>query len=98
MVKITNGIYTFEVTKGAFKTVFANQGYILASTHAAAPQIVSEPAQKTDDERFVDEVIEKPVSEWSKEELKRFADINSISLEGVQKTDDVREIINNYIG
>lgn len=98
MVKITNGIDTFEVTKGAFKTVFANQGYVLASTHATAPQIVSEPVEKTDDERFVDEMLEKPVSAWTKEELKRFAEVNNISLEGVQKVDDVREIISNYIG
>lgn len=98
MVKITNGIDTFEVTKGAFKTVFASQGYVLASQYVTAPQIASEPVEKTDDERFVDEVIEKPVSTWTKEELKRFAEINNISLEGVQKVDDVREIISNYIG
>lgn len=98
MVKITNGIDAFEVTKGAFKTVFANQGYVLVSQHVTAPQIASEPAQKTDDELFVDEMLEKPVSEWTKEELKRFAEVNNISLEGAQKVDDVREIISNYIG
>lgn len=100
-VKITNNIDTFEVTKGAFKTVFEPQGYRLVDEVEPMPQNDSgEPNTngQSDDEKFVDEIVEKPVSEWTQEELKRFADINEISLDGVGKVSQVREIIANYIG
>lgn len=102
MVKITNGIDTFEVTKGAYKTVFKAQGYRVLDQSETPAHIASEPGvqdpEKTEDEKFVDEIIEKPIAQWTKEELKRFADINEISLEGVSKVDEVREIIASYIG
>ena len=98
MVEITNGINTFEVTRGAFKTIFANQGYELKGKEEVVPQNASRESEKTEDEMFVDEIIEKPVSEWTQEELKRFAEVNEISLEGVQKVSDAREIVKNFIG
>lgn len=97
MVKITNGVDTFEVTRGAFETVFALQGYELLSDVQTAPQIESEPVEKSDDELFAEEAAKKPISEWTQEELKRFADIYGISLDGVSKTSQAREIIAGYI-
>lgn len=43
------------------------------------------------------ELLEKPIGQWSQEELKRYADKNGISLEGVTKTREVRSIIKDFI-
>lgn len=43
------------------------------------------------------ELLEKPIGQWSQEELKRYADKNGISLEGVTKTREVRGIIKDFI-
>lgn len=102
MVKITNGIDTFEVTRGAFKTVFQAQGYQVLDDSKTPAHIASESGiqdpEKTDDEKFLDEIVEKPVSEWTKDELKKFADLNEISLDGIHSVNDAREVIKNYIG
>lgn len=96
MIKITDGREVFEVTKGAFETVFKNQGWQIVNENVIEP--VLEQKVLTEDEKFEIEVVEKPIASWSKEELKRFADLKSISLEGVHSTNEVREIIKNYIG
>lgn len=96
MIKITDGREVFEVTKGAFETVFKNQGWQIVNENVIEP--VSEQKVLTEDEKFEIEVVEKPIASWSKEELKRFADLKGISLEGVHSTNEVREIIKNYIG
>lgn len=43
------------------------------------------------------ELLEKPIGQWSQEELKGYADKNGISLEGVTKTREVRGIIKDFI-
>lgn len=98
MVSITNGVDTFEVTKGAFETVFKHQGYKLLSDVQTAPQNALEPVQKTEDELFAEKISKKPITEWSQEEMKRFADIKGISLDGVEKVGQAREIIASYLG
>lgn len=96
MIKITDGREVYEVTKGAFETVFKNQGWQIVNKNVIEP--VLEQKVLTEDEKFEIEVVEKPIASWSKEELKRFADLKGISLEGVHSTNEVREIIKNYIG
>lgn len=96
MIKITDGKEVFEVTKGAFETVFKNQGWQIVNENVIEP--VLEQKVLTEDEKFEIEVVEKPIASWSKEELKRFADLKGISLEGVHSTNEVREIVKNYIG
>ena len=96
MIKITDGKEVFEVTKGAFETVFKNQGWQIVNENVVKP--VLEQKVLTEDEKFEIEVVEKPIASWSKEELKRFADLKGISLEDVHSTNEVREIIKNYIG
>lgn len=96
MVKITDGREVFEVTKGAFETIFKDKGWQIVNENIIEP--VVEQKVLTEDEKFEMEVVEKPIASWSKEELKRFANLKGISLEGVHSTNEVREIIKNYIG
>lgn len=98
MVKITNGVNVFEVTCGAFDGIYSRQGYHLADedkmADASAEPIIPE---KSEDEIFVEEILEKPISQWNKEEVKRFAAIKEIDISGTKNANEAKEIIKSFI-
>ena len=98
MVKITNGVNVFEVTRGAFDGIYSRQGYRLVDekTEAKTPKAPKAP-KKTEDEIFVEEILEKPISQWNKEEVKRFAAINEINISGTKNANEAKEIIKSFI-
>ncbi len=85
MIKITNGVDVFEVTEGAYEGTFKQQGY----TPVVGRQDVAEAVQDVEEDVY-DELDEKPVSQWTKAELKGYCDKHGISLTGATKTEDVR--------
>lgn len=99
MVKITNGVNIFEVTRGAFDGIYSRQGYVIFNDTGKEEAFVKgrKTNEKTDDERFVDEMIEKPISSWTNEEVKRFAALNEISLTGTKSANEAKEIIKSFI-
>lgn len=97
MVKITNGVNVFEVTKGAYDGIYSHQGYHLLEEHEENNEIVEPAVEKTDDEIFADELVEKPISQWSKEEVKRFASIKNINISGTKNANEAKEIIKSAI-
>lgn len=46
---------------------------------------------------FVEELLEKPLSQWTNEEVKEFARIKNIDTTGVQKVSQARSIIKTYL-
>lgn len=98
MVKITNGVNVFEVTRGAFDGIYSRQGYRLVDekTEAKTPE-ASKASEKTEDEIFVEEILEKPISQWNKEEVKRFAAIKKIDISGTKNANEAKEIIKSFI-
>lgn len=50
-----------------------------------------------DDSAFIEELLEKPLSQWSSEEVKDFVRIKNIDTTGAQKLSQVRGIIKNYL-
>ena len=100
MVKITNGVNVFEVTRGAFDGIYSRQGYTLMNEKAAestkTPKTSKAP-KKTEDEIFVEEILEKPISQWNKEEVKRFAAINKIDISGTKNANEAKRIIKSFI-
>lgn len=96
MVKITNGKDVFEVTRGAFEGIYSRQGYTILD-EKKVDQKVAQDNGKTDDEKFIDEIIEKPISEWSKSEVKRFASIKSIDVTGVKNIGEAKELIKKFL-
>ena len=98
MVKITNGIVTFEVTRGAYDGIYSHQGFKpveeVAEKKVAADEDVD---NRTDDEKFADELVEKPISQWSKEEVKRFAAIRDIDISGTKNANEAKEIIKQFL-
>ena len=98
MVKITNGVNVFEVSNGAFEGIYSKQGYSkVAETIPNAP--VAEPVvEKTEDELFVENVVEKPISQWSKDEVKRFAELKEVDISGTKNAGEAKELIKAYLG
>ena len=98
MVKITNGVNVFEVTRGAFDGIYSRQGYKLVDekAEAKAPEAPAAP-EKTEDEIFVEEILEKPISQWNKEEVKHFAAIKKIDISGTKNANEAKEIIKSFI-
>ena len=98
MVKITNGIVTFEVTRGAYDGIYSHQGFKpvkkVAEKKVAADKDVD---NRTDDEKFADELVEKPISQWNKEEVKRFAAIRDIDISGTKNANEAKEIIKQFL-
>lgn len=98
MVKITNGVNVFEVTRGAFDGIYSRQGYKLVDEKAGTKASeVSKAPKKSEDDIFVEEIIEKPISQWNKEEVKRFAAIKGINISGTKNANEAKEIIKSFI-
>lgn len=98
MVKCTNGVNTITVTEGAFETIFKYQGFRRMDNNADAET----PVENVDDvegenEEFPDELIEKPISEWSKQEVKDFAASHNIDISGTRNVSQAKEIIKRYL-
>lgn len=129
MVKITNGINTIEVTRGAFEGIFAKQGFHLVDDenlcqHNPAnnsdgasngsdnsnanddndndagnnddSQANASDEEKSKDELFLSEIVEKPISQWNKDEIKRFAALKEINLSDVKNTADAKARIKEF--
>ena len=55
-------------------------------------------SQESDaDEKFVTELLEKSLSQWSAEETKKFVSIKGIDTTGAKKLGDVKNIIKKYL-
>lgn len=98
MVKIMNGVNVFEVTRGAFDGIYSRQGYtIIDENKKAEAPAASVVPEKTEDEIFAEEILEKPISQWNKEEVKRFAAIKEIDISGTKNANEAKEIIKSFI-
>ena len=101
MVKITNGKDVFEVTEGAFEGIFIHQGFKKVDGKKEEPKIILDeveiPVVDAADE-FDELENEKPVSQWTKAEVKEFARANGIDLSGTKNVNEAKEIIKQFIG
>lgn len=99
MVKITNGVDVFEVTRGAFDGIYSRQGFHIVNEKTDTKQKQQENVaqEKSEDEVFVEEVLEKPISQWNKEQVKRFAAIKGIDISGTKNANEAKEIIKSFI-
>jgi len=101
MVKITNGIDLFEVSKGAFDGIYSHQGFSLATDEVVKKSEdndnLNDEPEKSIDELFEDELLEKPISQWNKEEVKKFAEIKKIDLTGTKNANEAKELIKTFL-
>lgn len=96
MVKITNNIDTFEVSSGAYKSIFKHQGYTKVEEPTEVEgQIAMDDSKPpmSEDEQFLMDIVEKPISQWSKSEVKKYVDLKGIDTTGASTLAEVKELI-----
>lgn len=107
MIKITNGSEVYEVTSGAFKNIYGPMGFYPldeAAEHVieeAKPEAAAEPepeveeeAEEVDpDQAFCDELDKKPIGQWNKNEVKRYATVKGIDISGTKSINEARDRI-----
>ena len=101
MVKITNGRDTFEVTEGAFEGIFIHQGFVkvIDKVEKVIDEVEIPVVDAADEFDEIEEVEnEKPVSQWTKAEVKEFAKANGIDISGTKNVNEANEIIKQFIG
>jgi pyruvate/2-oxoglutarate dehydrogenase complex dihydrolipoamide acyltransferase (E2) component len=111
MVKITNGRNTFTVTNGAYESIYKGQGFSIIdekkqekkTTEKVGPKpepkpvTTEEPVEETVSENEADDLLSKPVSQWSKNEVKKFAADNGIDISGTKNVSQAKDIIKEYL-
>lgn len=95
MVTITNGKQVFTVTNGAFREIYSKQGFSIydPSKPTAAEKV--EPTELSDDD-FVEAVEEKPISKWSKAEVRRYAEVFGIDISGTKNVSEAKTLIKDF--
>lgn len=92
MVKITNGINIINVSKGAYESIYKNQGFNICKD---SKPVETEPEEKVTDSEA--ELEEKPISKWTKEECIEFVEENNIDISNASNSKEIKEIIKNFI-
>lgn len=96
MVKITNFVNTFEVTQGAYDDIFKKQGFELVEDKEDKKETVEE-TKKTNEEAYIEELMEKPISQWNKEEVKTYASLKNVDISNTKNIGEARNIIKQSI-
>lgn len=99
MVKCTNGLITCIVTEGAYDNYFKTLGYRVIKDDTVHNIIAEEDidADVIDAVDVFDELLEKPISQWSKTEVKEFANAKGIDISETRNVSQAKEIIKAYI-
>lgn len=123
MITITDGSTQYNVTRGAYETIYKGMGFYpvgqepsvqsTGGVTAVAEPVTSEESGSADvedavevdgtseveepavseDEKWCEAIRQKPITQWSKQELKKYADINGVDLSGAKTVNDVRSRI-----
>lgn len=112
MVKISNGEVTQIVSRGAFDTQYKRLGFQIVGdnkttevkkekkkSEAQAPDddFDADVADDTEDGDDFEELLEKPISQWNKTEVKDFAAAKGIDIHGTKSANEAKEIIKKYL-
>lgn len=112
MVKISNGEVTQIVSRGAFDTQYKRLGFQIVGdnkttevkkekkkSEAQVPDddFDADVADDTEDGDDFEELLEKPISQWNKTEVKDFAAAKGIDIHGTKNANEAKEIIKKYL-
>lgn len=108
MIKITNGSEVYQVTNGAYETVYKPMGFVPVDEVVAEVNVVvdEEPEPIVSDEEWTDaesevdddaawceELKKKPIGQWNKSEVKRYAEIRGIDITGTKSINEAKDRI-----
>lgn len=102
MVTITNGIVTTSVTRGAYEMLFRDAGYSIVGNEESFEETGSREEQinipaVNENEVFISDLMEKPISEWGKNEVKKFASIKGVYIGGTKTMNEAKELIKEFL-
>lgn len=95
MVTITNGKQVFTVTNGAYREIYAKQGFSIYDPSKPSATEKAEPTE-LDDDSFVEAVEEKPISKWSKAEVRRYAEVFGIDISGTRNVSEAKALVREF--
>lgn len=102
MVTIKNGDNIHVVTEGAYKEIFSRLGYEIISgkeeVSIETPIDMDDNAMSEEDDEFILGVEEKPISQWSKTEVKKYAELKRIDITGTKNVNEAKAIIKEFLG
>lgn len=104
MIKITNGQAVVEVSNGAYESIYKSQGYYPFENGKGPVKSSQEPKKAIEKEEPVEEVEEgndllnKPLKNWSKNEVKAFAVENNIDISKTKNVNEAKDIIAEFLG
>lgn len=97
MIDITNKVDTYSVTKGAYEDIFKRQGFKPVEEEKENKKETVEETKKTDEEAYIEELMEKPISQWNKEEVKKYASLKNVDISNTKNIGEARNIIKQSI-
>lgn len=97
MVDITNKVDTYSVTKGAYEDIFKRQGFKPVKEEKEDKKETVEETKKTNEEAYIEELMEKPISQWNKQEVKTYASLKNVDISGTKNIGEARNIIKQSI-
>ena len=102
MVTIKNGKNIHVVTEGAYEGIFSRLGYEIISgkeeVSLETPIDMDENTMSEEDMEFILGIEEKPISQWSKAEVKKYAELKRIDITGTKNVNEAKEIIKEFLG
>lgn len=104
MVKCTNGNIVISVTEGAYDSYFKDQGFTVIKENNAVestPTFVAPDEEENEQDEgmldYINELKEKPISQWTKKEVRDFASFNNINISETKNVGQAKEIIRDFI-
>ena len=102
MVTIKNGNNIHVVTEGAYKEIFSRLGYEIISgkeeVSIETPIDMDDNTMSEEEMDFILGVEEKPISQWSKVEVKKYAELKRIDITGTKNVNEAKAIIKEFLG
>lgn len=99
MVKLSNGLSTIVVPSGAV-AMYERTGFRVvkdSDVESANESVIDTVDTEEKESEFITNLLEKPISKWSKEEVKRFANEKGININGTKSVNDAKDRIRDYI-
>lgn len=104
MVKCTNGDIVILVTEGAYDSYFKDQGFTVIKENSVVEdaQTLVAPNEEENEQNdgmidYMNELKEKPISQWTKKEVRDFASFNNINISETKNVGQAKEIIRDFI-
>lgn len=104
MVKCTNGNIVISVTEGAYDSYFKDQGFTVIKENNVVedvPTLVAPDKEENEQNDgmidYMNELKEKPISQWTKKEVRDFASFNGIDISETKNVGQAKEIIRDFI-